>query len=269
MNENNNVNTNIDNNNVPTATIPVANSGDKFVMQQPQIVDSNTVQMPQVNPIPPVQPQQVLTSNISPNNDPNTMTNENLKKVEIKNYTPPSKFKMFLLVLFFIVLIAFVLFLPEVTSLIKKYTQGEEKYQKEEITTGKLVCVLNTNTKDLDKEYEATFSFADSELYKTKFITTTRGDSTADTEVLDELAENCKKINTETQEIEGFTIKCDYMEGRMVETQVFELETVDEDKITAAFTEAGGVLPGYRYKQSIDDIESNMKVSGYTCNREK
>ena len=41
------------------------------------------------------------------------------------------------------------------------------------------------------------------------------------------------------------------------------------EKLTAAFTEAGGVMPVYEYNQEIDGIETNMKASGYTCKREK
>lgn len=270
---NNNVNTNVENtNNVPTSTIPVTNPQEKFVMQQPQIIQSNTVQMPQVNPTPVVQTPQTTESVLTqvPNNDPNAMINENLKKVEIKNYTPPSKFKIFLLIVFFILLVLFVLFLPEVTELVEKYTKKDEGYQKEDvITTGTLLCTMNTNTTNLDKEYEFSFNFKDSKLTKTKFITTTRGDVTADSQELDGLADSCKKLKTETKEIEGVEIRCDYEDGRLIETQSIYLETVDLEKLDAAYTEAGGMLPGYEYLQDIDGIEKNMKVAGYSCQREK
>ena len=268
------MNNNIDNNNPNSVNVPVTptvpttptvqpTTQDKFVMQQPQIVNSNTVQMPQVT-----QPQQPV-SNVPTGQDPNRITNENLKTVEIKNYTPPNKFKIVLLILFFIILIAFVLFLPEITEFIKKYTSGQDKYEKEVIKTGNLVCSQEKSTTDLDKEYELTFTFIDSELTKTKFVTTTRGDSTVDTEVLDSLANSCKKLDTETKDLEGIVVRCDYTDSMLIETQSIDLEVVDQEKLDAAFTEAGGILPGYQYKENIDGIERNMKVSGYTCKREK
>ena len=261
---NNNTNPNVENTNtVPTATIPVNTQPEKFVMQQPQIVQSNTVQMPQVNP------NMVQPTNV-PQQDPNAMINENLKKVEIKNYTQPSKFKLFLLVLFFILLIAFVLFLPEVTDLVKKYTEKDPNYQKEEvITTGTLLCTMSTNTTNLDKEYEFSFNFKDSKLTKTKFITTTRGDSTMDDVELDKLADSCKKLSSETKDLEGVEVRCEYEEGRLIDSQSIYLETVDQEKLDAAYTEAGGIVPGYEYEESIDQIEKNMLVSGYNCKREK
>ncbi len=254
---NNDQNNNV--NNIPNGTV---NPQDKFVVQQPTIQPTQVPIQNQQSTVPPVvnNPQQ----------DPNRMVNENLKKVEINNYTPPSKFKLFLLILFFIILIAFVLFLPEITALVKKYQQGGVEYEKEEvITTGKLSCVLETNTKDLDKEYDYTFSFTDTKLTKTKFITVTRGDSTTDTVELDTLASTCEKLNKEVKDLEGITIKCDYQEGKLVESETIELDLIDEEKLSSAFSEAGGILPGYTYQQDIDEIEKNMKVAGYTCKREK
>ena len=45
--------------------------------------------------------------------------NDKLKEVEI-NYTPPSKGKIFLLVVFFILLIGFVIFLPDISKMIEE-----------------------------------------------------------------------------------------------------------------------------------------------------
>ena len=81
--------------------------------------------------------------------------------------------------------------------------------------------------------------------------------------------EKCKTLKESTSQLEGFNIRCDYSSGKLTETQVFELETIDTEKLTAAFTEAGGILPSYKYDQDIDSIETNMKASGYTCSREK
>ena len=270
------------NNGQNVVTIPV-------VPQQPvqpvPVVPQQPVQPAPVVPQQPVQPvpvvdQQIPTTVVEPTSvagngtfatpqqpvDNGAMVNENLQKVEIKNYTPPSKFKVFILLVFFALLIAFIIFLPDISSMIRNYRNGET-YQKEEIiTTGKLICTLNTNTTDLDKEYEFDFSFTDSKLKKTKYIVNTRGDVTTES-TLDVLAENCKNLKNETSELEGISIRCEYTENRLIETQVFDLETVDVEKLTTAYTEAGGILPSYKLDQDIDGIEKNMKASNYTCER--
>lgn len=259
-------------NSVPTTEVmiqPVVEPSTE-VMTQP--VPVPTTESPILEPTPIVMPTteaptpSVLTS--PPQVDNNAMVNEDLKKVEIKDYTPPSRFKVFVLLLFFAGLVVFIIFLPQISSYIRNY--GSDKYEKvdEVITTGKLICIMDTNTSDLDKEYEFDFSFVDSKLKRTKYIEYTRGDSTTEL-ALDELAEKCKTLKEETSELEGVSIRCEYSDGKLTETQTFELETVDEEELNAAFTEAGGILPSYKYEQDIDDIEKNMKASGYTCEREK
>ena len=234
----------------PTQTAPV--------VAPPQEVSTETQTIPAT--VPMGQPQVV--------GDNTTMVNENLKKVEIKDYTPPSKAKVFLLVSFFIVLVLFIIFLPQISSMLSNPSSAINYQKQEEITTGRLICTLSTNTTSLDKEYENVFDFTDKKLKRTKFIINTRGDSTAESD-LDELAEKCNNLKTETDGIDGFSVRCDYSDGKLIETQVYNLETIDNEKLDAAFTEAGGVLPTYQYDQDIDGIEKNMKASGYTCERQK
>ena len=269
------------NNNV-VATTPVVNNAPttqvvpQTVPYTAPVVNNNvvaTTQPPILEPTPIVEPStEIPTVPVvapQPQPDNNTMVNENLRKVEIKDYNPPSKFKIVVLLFFFALIIAFIIFLPQISSYIRNYSSGTS-YQKEEeiITTGKLICTMDTNTTYLDKEYEFDFSFTDSKLKRTKYIVYTRGDSTTEA-LLDETAEKCKTLKEETKELDGVTIKCDYSDGKLTETQIFELEAVDTEKLNAAFTEAGGILPSYKYDQDIDDIETNMKASGYTCERQK
>lgn len=285
-NENNNLN-----------NVPVTPTNDKFMpvsdinqINQTQVVQNTepvvaptVVQQPVTEPVfqapvveptlgpttePITEPQQV--PNVGPQivPDSNTMVNENLKKVEIKPYTPPSKFKIFVLLVLFILIVAFIIFLPDISSMISLYTSGAYNKQVEKITTGRLVCNLETNTTDLDKDYEFTFTFESSKLKRIKYIATSKGDSTTESS-LDELAEKCNSLKKETTDLDGFYIRCDYSDGQLVETQNWNLETLDDEKLGSAFAEAGGILPAYEYDQNIDEIETNMKVSGYSCVREK
>ena len=198
--------------------------------------------------------------------DEGAIVNEKLKSVEI-NYKPPSKVKTFFLILFFICLIGFVVFLPEITSMVKKYKEGKVHYTPEVITTGKLRCSLDTNTTNLDKSYDLTYHFTDSKLERTNFVITTRGSATLDAETLDALAATCKELSESN--LEGVTIQCSYTDGKLVETQKFDLAVLDPEQVDAAFVEAGGNNPEYQYGQDIDIIERSMNASGYTCKREK
>ncbi len=272
-NENNNFNNGQNINTVPVVpTTPVTNP----------VINNQINQTVMPNPAPavqqpmpvPVEPSTVPVTEVpvgtQPQIDNNAMINENLQKVEINNYKAPSKFKVFVLFLFFVLLIVFIMFLPEISSYVRIYMSGtnNQQPQVEVVTTGKLVCTLTSNTSDLDKEYEFDFSFADSKLTKTKYIVYTRGDSTTES-ALDELNEKCVTLKETTKDLDGVSIRCEYTDKKLTETQVFELETVDSEKLNAAFTEAGGIVPTYQYNQSIDDIEKNMKASGYSCERQK
>lgn len=255
---------------------------------EPQVVQTPTVE-PQVVQTPAVETQPVQTPTVETQPvqtpvadtsqttavptvqqpvDNNAIVNENLKKVEIKNYTPPSKFKVFVLFVFFAMLIAFVIFLPDISSMVRIYLNGKEEPQVQVITTGKLICSLSTNTSDLDKEYEFEYGFTDNKLKTIKYIVNTRGDTTTEN-TLDELSEECKKLKEYTDSIEAVNVKCEYTEGKLMEKQVFELETLDVETLDAHYTEAGGITLSAKYDQEIDGIESNMKASGYTCERQR
>ena len=289
-NENNNMN-NIPVTPVPS-TVPVANTNpasepvmvtptqatiqpttQAVELLQPAQPVISTEPVQQAVPVVQVQNTEPVTSpsiTPQPQNDSNTILNENLKKVEIENYTPPSKLKIAVLLIFFALLIGFIIFLPQISSMVRVYMSGQNQQPSKEevITTGRLVCSMNSNTTDLDKEYEFVFNFTDSKLKSTKYVANTRGDSTTESS-LDTLAEKCNSLKESTSEIEGVSIKCTYTDGKLIESQSFDLETVDTEKLNAAFTEAGGILPSYSLDQDISEIERNMKASSYTCERQK
>ena len=210
-----------------------------------------------------------VIGNIGPvkEEDPNKVVNEDLKKVEI-NYTPPSKGKMVSLILFFIFLIAFIIFLPQITTMVNELKAGGQEAKEVKITTGRLICTYKTNTTNLDKEYKLTFGFTDNKLEKLEYNSTTKGDPTSDEETLDNLADKCKLLKQFTSSIEGVNVTCDYSEGKLFEKQSFVYADLDEEKLTAAYTEAGGTSPQYVNGQDMDYIEKNMNASGYSCERQ-
>ena len=125
-----------------------------------------------------VNPQAAALEEGAVNND------EKLKTVEV-NYKPTSTGNTVMLVIFFIVLIAFVIFLPDIQTLIAQYKAGP--VEVEEITTGKLVCTLSSNTVNLDRDITRIFEYTDKKLVSAKFTTIVRGDPSLDEETLDGL----------------------------------------------------------------------------------
>ncbi len=193
---------------------------------------------------------------------------EKLKKVEI-NYTPPSKTKTVLTFLIFILIIGFVVFLPEITTAINQYKASKNEIKDEVITTGKLECELNSNTTNLDVNYLRVFKFTDSKLNEAEYTVTTRGDATLDEQTLNDMANKCTLLQTHTSSTSGVEVKCTYSEGKLVENQSFKFASIDLDELDAAFSEAGGTYPEFKNEQEIDSIEKNMNAAGYSCIRKK
>ena len=191
---------------------------------------------------------------------------EKFKKAQ-ENYKPPGKFKTFILLVFFALLIAFIIFLPEIQAFVAEYKSGNQTV--EEITTGKLVCTIDSNTVNLDKSVERIFSFTDKKLESAKFTTTIRGDITKDADALDELANQCNLIKQGVAGIDGITVGCEYEEGKIVEREHFDYKTFDIEKVRSAYTEAGGDVVEFEYGYDIDKVMTSMRQGGFTCNKEK
>ena len=242
---------------VEAPVITNANVEPQVVEQTPQVVETPVMDVPQ--------PQQVTQAQPQPENT--AIVNEDLKKVEV-NYTPPSKGKSIALILFFIFLIAFVIFLPEITEMVNKMKANKNSPAEVKITDGKMTCTNKTNTTNLDKEYRIVFRFNDNKLEKLDYSTTTKGDATLDAKTLDGLNDTCKKLKDSTKTLAGISVSCDYSEGKLIEKQSFVYTEIEEEKLDAAYAEAGGTMPQYQTRQDMDSIEKSMNAAGYSCKRE-
>ena len=235
---------------------------------EPQVATQPVVeQTPQVVETPVVEAPQPQTPQAQPQPENTAIVNEDLKKVEV-NYTPPSKGKSIALILFFVFLIAFVIFLPEITEMVNKMKANKNSPAEVKITDGKMTCTNKTNTTNLDKEYRIVFRFNDNKLEKLDYSTTTKGDPTLDAKTLDGLNETCKKLKDSTKTLAGISVSCDYSEGKLIEKQSFVYTEIEEEKIDAAYAEAGGTMPQYQARQDMDSIEKSMNAAGYSCKRE-
>ena len=217
-------------------------------------VQSTTMQMPQVN-------QGNVEQKPTANAIENGSTNKN------PNYKPPGAFKTFLLIVFFGGLVAFIIFLPEIQAFVAQ--QGSGKVTSNEITTGKLICKLKTNTANLDKSFERIFNYTDKKLVSSTFTTIIKGDITEDATTLDELNEKCRLIKTSVADINGISITCDYASGILTEKETFDYKEYDMEKVKTAYTEAGGDVLEYEYGHDIDKIQTTMLQGGFTCNKER
>lgn len=239
---------------------------------QNQIDQNQTIiNMQPINPNMEIKPENnslTLTNTVPDNSNKDAIDNEKLKKVEI-NYTPPSKLKVFALILLFIILIGFVIFLPEVSEYLSLLMNKEETQEEIKITTGKMTCTLSSHTQNLNKDYEIIFSFTDNKLDSTQISTTTKGDITLDEEILDQLNNQCELLSTSVKSLNGVSVSCDYRNGQLIEKQRFNLREINEEELTATFVEAGVNNPEYQAGQDMDKIESNMSISQYECERKK
>lgn len=198
-------------------------------------------------------------------NNVGAMVNEKLKKVEVE-YKPPSKFKIGLMLFFFVLILAFIIFLPEVTQYMSDLFDKKDKTVIE-ITTGKLVCKLDSTTANLDKNYVRTFQFTDNKIEKVTFKTTTRGDITQDEATLNELNKQCTDIRDGLESLNGASIECDYQDGKLVETEKFDLATYDYEQTSAAYTEAGADMLKFDNGEDVDRVKTSMLQAGFSCEK--
>lgn len=183
-------------------------------------------------------------------------------------YTPPSKIKMFFMIFFFLIIVAFVFFLPEVTEYINRYKEGKNEEIVVEKVSGQLVCSLNTNDEKFDQEYTLEFDYTDNLLEKTRVTLVTKGDASLDSAELDALNLSCQELKNDAIRLIGISVGCSYTSGQLVQTQTYDLAKVVMDDATPFFAEAGGFYSEYTYQYSINQIEKDMTSAGYSCHKD-
>lgn len=209
---------------------------------------------------------QNINTGMNPDNGALTEKERRLKEIEI-NYKPLSKARSVGLVIFLLSLILFTIFLPEISSFMKQLRIKNNTVPPTEITTGSLVCEMKTSTENLDLNYITTFSFKDKQVVSLNYKKETRGDRNLDEKTLDEANKKCMALSNVTDSINGIRVSCDYMDGKLVETQVITYDELNMEEVGAAYAEAGGTYPDFNNGEGIEYIEKNMKAAGYTCEK--
>ena len=255
---------------------PVSSVGNSGTVQQPSVPSIENTGVVSQQPITPsventtVAPQQPSAPAVESPAVQATTETQNSKDTATKtdiNYKPPGAFKTLLLIIFFGGLVAFIIFLPEIQAYIAEY--GFVGKGQTEITDGRLICTLDTNTTNLDKSFERTFIFADKKLESATFTTTTKGDITKDEKTLDELSNTCKMKKEYVSSISGIGITCDYSDGLLTEKEHFDYKDFDVEKVKTAYAEAGVDVIEYEYGYDIDKIKTSMLQAGVSCKIER
>ena len=178
-----------------------------------------------------------------------------------------SNFKYYLAFTFFIALLLMIIFLPNISDFFNQIRIEKEKEKESVITSGTLVCKMNTNDDRFDYYYEANFDFRDSQMYRLNFTTTIKGDRNLDALELSNMKNSCDLLKSQVDNLSGVRVSCSLNEGVYENEQILDYSSINEENVTAAYVESGGTYPNYTYHQNIDKIEQQMNASNYTCER--
>lgn len=179
-----------------------------------------------------------------------------------------SKFQTIFLFLLFGGLLAFIIYMDDITVYLQTRKNNRNQVV-ETITTGTLVCEAEKSTNEMDYTYTAKFEFRDSKLKRLNYLMEIRGDANLDEAKLTELNNNCLLVKENASNLSGIDITCSLENGLMKEKQSFTYDSVNREEAMSAFIEAGGIYPEYKRDQNIDNIEREMNAAAYTCERVK
>lgn len=178
-----------------------------------------------------------------------------------------SNAKYIMTAIFLVSLILMVIFLPNISELIANYKREKALSKAPVLTTGVLSCKMNKNDDKFDYYYTADFEFKDSQMDRLTFNTTIKGDKKLDELELTEMKNSCELLRKQVANMAGVRVSCSLSEGVYKNNQVLNYAELKSEDVTTAYLEAGGTFPNYEYKQSIDEIEKEMRASNYTCER--
>ena len=194
-------------------------------------------------------------------------TGKEVSDSDKKSGKKTSNLKMYLAFIFLALLILMIVFLPEINTFVHDFFNKKEAENTPSITSGHLICTLETNDSNFNYEYETDFSFKDSKLYKLTLTTKTVGDLNLDATDLSGLNASCQLLQFQTSKFDGVEVMCDLAGNTFTNTQTLDYEVLNRDEVTTAYLEAGGIYPDYKYEENIDDIEKDMNAQNYSCAR--
>ena len=251
-NPNNNGTNNVTNNNMNNnPTLGNASVVNQISTQPPAKIENQTVVAG--NNTPGV--SKVVGSGQVPDN---TVSNTNLSSTSDDVNNGPGKFKIFLLMVFFILVFGFIMFLPNISEIINT---GNFSIGEKEISNGMLSCTMTKSSDNTDVVYEMNFSFTSKKLLVSNYSIITESESKA---IIDDKYNECLNIQTIANDIAGIDVSCTNSGGVNTMRQSYEYNVIDNSNLIQ-FTEAGGTYPEYEYQDNIYDVRLNMIKAGYDC----
>ena len=175
------------------------------------------------------------------------------------------KHQTFFLVLLFVVFLAFVYFLPEITSLIKKQQQEQELKASER--DGTMRCTFTREGENVDYDIEQVFTYEDNSLKKSTITTTNRVKGNSAESNIVNAEQSCENLKQSLALINGITIDCQGSEMNQVTTETIDYTILDLNDLTSNVAELGGFAPEYELNQNMNTIERGLEQNGYTCSR--
>ena len=254
------------NNNEPQLT-PIEDNNEPQVQSNPNTIKSID---PELNDkVKTESGARIETSNVDKPQIHTVAFEKEHKKKELKQGTHdgPSGFLTFLLIVFFIFLIGFVFFLPDISEYMRVL---KEKANITEITNGKLICTNSRTTDKLNYDYTQTFEYTDKKLFKFTYKEEVKGES-EDADDLNTIYNSCVKLEAVAGGIKGINISCQSLTNKIVKTETFSYSEIGNDntKAKTAYVEGGGTYPEFKLDENIDDVEVSVKQAGYTCEKVK
>ena len=212
-------------------------------------------------------PSATTSTTINTSTEKVSDTGKEVSDSDKKSGKKTSNLKMYLSFIFLALLILMIVFLPEINTFVHDFFNKKEAENTPSITSGHLICTLETNDSNFNYEYETDFSFKDSKLYKLTLTTKTVGDLNLDATDLSGLNASCQLLQFQTSKFDGVEVMCDLEGNTFTNTQTLDYEILNRDEVTTAYLEAGGIYPDYKYEENIDDIEKDMNAQNYSCAR--
>lgn len=195
----------------------------------------------------------VQTTSTPPNNQTNTPKEE-----------PPKKggnFKYVLAFIFLVGIVAFVFFLPEVTTYVESKKKGDNYSATSQIENGTLTCTLDKTSDETDTTYEIDYTFNNKKLLTTNIITTIESTNAT---YLNKRKQECDNALQISANIPGVRIDSSLSVGILTINEMFTHKNIDNNRLTQ-YVEAGGTYPEFKYGKNVYDIQTNMVKKGYDC----
>lgn len=191
---------------------------------------------------------------------------EDIHSLSTETVNKKNQNNSFKVVIIFIVILLVVFFLPNISDFFSKLSQKDEN-SVQSISTGVLKCSLDRKSDEFNYTYESDFSFFNNQLRNLDYTYTIVDDKTKSKDELKSFYSKCVVLQEMIEPLDGISVSCYLKENEFNQNQTINYLSINEQDVTSAYLEAGGMYPSFRKNQNINEIEKNMKSSGYSCVR--